>query len=413
MLTVAAIVFGLGVIVFFHEIGHLVAAKLVGLPVSRFSVGFPPHIFRKRIGETEYCVGIVPLGGYCKVDLGTTGEPVKGVPWFSRILVAVAGPFFNLVLTALILVVVYGVVGWDVDMTPPVVGDPYNSLGLSVGDTVVAVNGVPVKDYYHMLKLMNSCSGGTITVRGSRGEREVEYTASALDSLPFKPLVPVVIDEAIVGLPAYESGMRPGDSVVAVNGKPVLIWSDFQEAVAGSGGRELLVEFYRNGRLDTVRVTPVEYDGRLLAGVTVKLPVERLKLPFFRSVVEGLKSTVNGTVYVVSTLLKLFTKPEELARSSGGPIYVAEALGQQAKSGLPNYLYTLASISLAIMVFNLLPIPVLDGGHVVILLVEGVRGEPMSKKAVQRAYQVGMTIILALFLLMFFKDLIRVMTRVR
>lgn len=410
MLSILAIVFGLGVIVLFHEMGHLLMSKAVGLDVPRFSIGFPPHIFKRKIGSTEYCIGLVPLGGYCKVNLGTTGESVEGVSWFRRTLVALAGPFANLVLTALILITIFGIVGWDIDIVPAVAGNADNSVGLGVGDTVLSVNGYPVSNYYDMLNRMHSGTPGTLTVGTAAGRFDTEYSLSA-NILPFHPLVPVVIGEAMIGFPAYESGVRAGDSISAVDGKPVDIWHDFQVLVTGNT-EELTIEFYRDGIMDTAYVTPGVYDGRILTGVTVLLPSERVRLPIFKAVVEGLKSAGEGTVYMCTTMFKLFKKPAELAESSGGPIYVAETLGQQARSGLPSYLYTIASISLAIMIFNLLPIPVLDGGHVVILVIEGIRGKPISKKNVQIIQQTGMIFILMIFLLIVFKDISRVITRV-
>lgn len=410
MLSVMAIVFGLGVIVLFHEMGHLLMAKAVGMDVPRFSIGFPPHIFKRKLGRTEYCIGLIPLGGYCKVNLGTTGEPVEGVSWFKRVLVALAGPFANLVLTALILITIFGIVGWDMDIAPAVVGNPNNSLGLSVGDSVISVNGFPVSDYYEMLDRMYSNTSGTLTVETSAGRLETEYSLS-LDSLPFHPLIPVVIGEAMIGFPAYESGIRAGDSIVAIDDEPVRIWHDYQSHVTGTT-EEHAIEYYRDSIRDTAYVTPGVYDGKILTGVTVKLPSERIRIPFFKSITEGVRSAGEGTVYVCTTLFKLFKRPAELAESSGGPIYVAETLGQQARSGLPNYLYTIASISLAIMIFNLLPIPVLDGGHAVMLTIEGIMGKPISKKTVQIIQQTGMILILMIFLLIVFKDISRVVTRV-
>jgi len=411
MLSALAIIFALGVIVFFHEMGHLLMAKAVGLEVPRFSIGFPPHIFKRKIGSTEYCIGLIPLGGYCKVNLGTTGEQVEDVSWIRRALVAIAGPFANLVLTALILITIFGIVGWDLDIAPAVAGNPDNSLGLCVGDTVLSVNGHSISDYYDMLNRMYTDTDGVLVVGGATERFEMYYSISD-GTVPFYPLVPVVIDEAMVGFPAYESGIRPGDSISSVDGVPVAIWNDFQTRISGST-TELEIEYHRNGVIDTAYVTPGEYDGRLLTGVTVALPSERIRLPIFEAIVEGVRAAGDGTVYVCTTLFKLFRKPSELADSSGGPIYVAETLGQQAKSGLPSYLYTIASISLAIMIFNLLPIPVLDGGHVLILVIEGIRGKPISRKTVQVIQQTGMILILMIFLFIVFKDISRIVTRVR
>ena len=410
MLSVIAIIFGLGLIVFFHEMGHLIMSKAVGLDVPRFSIGFPPHIFKRKVGRTEYCIGVIPLGGYCKVNLGTTGEPATDVSWFRRVLVALAGPFANLVLTTLILITIFGIVGWDIDIAPAVVGNTDNSLGLGIGDTVLSVNGYPVEDYYDMLYRMYSATPGTMTVGTASGILEMSYSLPE-ETVPFHALIPAVIGEAMVGFPAYESGIRSGDSITAIDGRPVTIWHDFQSMVTGDT-EELVIEFHRNGIIDTAYVTPGEYDGIILTGVTPLMLKERVRLPFFKAVVEGVRAAGDGTVYVCVTLFKLFRKPAELAESSGGPIYVAETLGQQARSGLPSYLYTLASISMAIMIFNLLPIPVLDGGHVVILVIEGIRKKPISKKNVQIIQQTGMIIILVLFLLIVYKDISRVITRV-
>jgi regulator of sigma E protease len=174
-----------------------------------------------------------------------------------------------------------------------------------------------------------------------------------------------------------------------------------------------MIEFVRDGVRDTAWVTPRIYDDRILTGITVRMPSERIRIPIFPAVWEGARSAGEGTVYVITTLFKLIRKPAELAGSSGGPIYVAETLGQQARTGLPSYLYTIANISLAIMIFNLLPIPVLDGGHIIILLIEGIRRKPISRKTVMVIQQTGMIIILVIFLLIVYKDIARVITRVR
>ena len=411
MLSAAAIIFGLGVIVFFHEMGHFLMAKAVGLDVPRFSIGFPPFIFRKKLGETEYCIGAIPLGGYVKVNLGTTGEPVRNISWFKRSLVALAGPFANLALTALIFIIIFGAVGMDISISPAIAGNPDNLLGLGAGDTVLLVNSAPVADYFEMLSELIKAPEGTLLIGSGIGRKEIEYSFPP-DSIPFRPLIPVVIGESLVGLPAYESGIRAGDSVTAINGRSVEIWYDYQNTVASTTG-ELAITFFRDGIKDTAYVTPHEYDGRIITGVTVRLPSERIKLPPGEAFVEGIKSAGRAAVGVCTTLMKLFRKPAELAESSGGPIYVAETLGQQARSGLPSYLWTLAHISLAIMVFNLLPIPILDGGQIVILIFEGIRGKPISRRHVQIIQQAGMILILMIFILVMFKDISRVITRVR
>jgi len=411
MLSALAVVFGLGVIVFFHEAGHFIVAKLVGLDAPTFSIGFPPHILKKKIGRTEYCIGAIPLGGYVKVNLGTFGDPVTDVSWFKRALVGISGPFANLILTALILILVFGVVGLDISVFPTVVGNADNALGLAVGDTVLAVNGIEVAEYDQLLVALGSSSEGSLLVGTAAGRIETEFALSPTD-MPFEPLVPAVIGESMVGMPAYEAGIRPGDSIVTMNASPVRIWGDFQRQVMLSHG-SIVVVYSRGGVLDTTFVTPQEYDGRLLIGVTVSIPTVRYILPPGRALTEGVKSAVKSAADVFVTMLRMFSRPRELIESSGGPVYVAETLNQQARTGLASYLWTIASISLAIMIFNLLPIPVLDGGQVLMLLIEGIRGKPMSRKGTQIMQQAGVLLILTIFVLIMFKDISRVITRVR
>jgi regulator of sigma E protease len=154
MLVILAVVLGLGVIVLFHEFGHFVVAKLVGLDVERFSIGFPPHVLKLRRGGTEYCIGAVPLGGYVKVELGTSGDEAPSTPWYMRMLVVLAGPGANLLLTALLLFLVLGVVGREVSVLYPVVENPDNPLGLAPGDTVVSVEGRPVDSYSEAIQAL-------------------------------------------------------------------------------------------------------------------------------------------------------------------------------------------------------------------------------------------------------------------
>ena len=411
MLSAAAVIFGLGVIILFHELGHFLMAKLVGLDVPRFSIGFPPHILKKKVGRTEYCIGAIPLGGYVKVELGTFGEPVTDVAWYRRALVAISGPAANLLLTALIFIVVFGVVGWDVSVFPPVVGNADNGLGLGVGDTILAVNGRGVHDYSEVLGLIDAVPEGVLLAGTPGGRIESEYSVQP-GKVAFHPLVPVVIDESIVGMPAYEAGIRSGDSITAINGMQVRIWNDYQRFVLSTEGA-MAVIYFRAGAPDTAIVTPQSYDGSILTGVTVRLPSERYILPLGRASVEGVRSALRGAADVVGTLLRLFGRPGELMESSGGPVYVAETLTQQARTGLSSYLWTIASISLAIMIFNLLPIPVLDGGQFLMLVLEGIRGKPVSRRTSQVIQQTGVILILVIFALIMFKDISRVVTRIR
>ena len=407
MSSVLAVVLGLGVIVLIHELGHFLVAKAVGMEVERFSIGFPPHVLKIRRGGTEYCIGAIPLGGYVKVDLGTGGgAPVDTNPW-KRMLVVLAGPGSNLVLTALLFFLVLGVTGRSVSLLPPVASSADGALGLAQGDTLLAVNGEPVDSYTDAYVMLSEAASGRITVSGARGRVRREYELDPADAPGFMPLIPPVVGEAPVGLPAHTAGLRSGDSLTAMNGDALPSWDAMVEAVRASGGREVSVTYVRDGARRTATMVPVENQGAYRIGLlpATRQRVERLGL--LEAAMAGAELAVRGAAEYYSTLFRLFSKPRELYQSSGGPVYVAQTLSQQASYGLARLLETVAIISLAVMVFNLLPIPILDGGQLIFLLFEAFRGRPLPKRTIQVAQQVGLFVIMLLFVVILQKDLSR------
>lgn len=409
-----AVVFGLGIIVFFHELGHFLMAKAVGLPVERFSIGFPPMLVRVKRGETEYCIGAIPLGGFVKVDLGTSGEGATEVtvPWWKRALVVLAGPGMNLVLAFLLVFLVLGVMGTAIPDSEPLVDDPYAVQGLMRGDLVTAVNRVPVGSWEAVFRETLEFPEGVFSVaRAGADTLEVPYSLTPEAAPGFTPLLPTVIGEASVGLPAYEAGIRTGDSIVAAGGVPVAAFSDLQDVVSGSEGRYLEVVFVRNGSVDTVFVQPLEHQDRRLIGVTPLTRTRILRLPPGRAFLVSITATLEGAGAFFSGIYSLILRPVQLVQMSGGPVFVAETLGQQAGFGIARLFETISYLSLAIMGFNLLPVPILDGGQFMILLYEGVRGRPASKKHIQFAQQIGFFLLVLLFVAVIWRDVARVVTR--
>lgn len=412
MLVILAVALGLGVIVLFHEFGHFVVAKLVGLDVERFSIGFPPHVLKLSRGGTEYCIGAVPLGGYVKVELGTSGDEAPSTPWYMRMLVVLAGPGANLLLTALLLFLVLGVVGREVSVLYPVVENPDNPLGLAPGDTVVSVEGRPVDSYSDAIHALQQHRRGRMIVGSETGRRTVRYSLSSGEVIPFEPLVPPVIGEAAVGTPAFEAGIRKGDSLVAVNGRPVRSWADLTVLVQDSTLYPLNIAYVRDGTVYSAELTPISVQGTRRIGVAALTRTRRMIFPVPRAFALGVEAALRGAAGYYRTLVGLFTRPSELVRMSGGPVYLAETLGQQAGLGVARLLETVAVISLAVMVFNLLPIPVLDGGQLIFLACEGIKGSPLSRRSIRIAQQAGIFVILLIFALVVSKDISRLYTRV-
>lgn len=413
MLTVLAAIIGFGAIIFFHELGHFVAARLSGLPVERFSMGFPPHIVKIRGRKTEYCIGAIPLGGYVKVDLGTSGETAPDNPWYLRLITAACGPLFNLLLAIVLFFLVLAVVGQQVSVFSNVVGEGGNLLGLAPGDTVLAVNGVPVADYSATALLMSENLSGEITVGTDSGRIDSAYDLGGAEEAPgFTPMLPPVIGESLIGMPAYEAGIRAGDSVLTVDGIPAGSWSDLLGMVESARGREMTIEYARSGTVYSARLRPVEIEGMVRIGVVAMTPVTTLRYPVPEAVLYSVRSAAGGAIMIFRSLATVFSRPRELVEMSGGPIFVAETLDQEAGKGLGRLLEAVAGISLAVMCFNLLPIPILDGGQMLLLLYEGVTRKRLSGRAIQVMQQVGVLFILALFVLIMWRDVARLFLRV-
>lgn len=411
MLTVIAVIVGLGMIVFFHELGHFAVSKAVGLPVERFSIGFPPFMFRKKMGDTEYCLGAIPLGGYVKVDLGVGSGEVSPVKWWKRAMVVLAGPLMNLVLAAFLMFTVLGVTGTEIPVTQPVVGTIHME-GLETGDRIVEVSGTPVADWQELYTAVEDTPAGEFTVERNNVRISVPYDLSA-DSIPgFTPFISTVV-ESSVGMPAYEAGIRSGDSITMVNGVALADFAQLQQEVEANRSRYIEVVFERNGIADTAWVEPMDYQGRAIIGVTSLGETRTLRLPVLQALKVGTTAALQGAVSFYAGLVKLIASPVQLVEMSGGPVFVAETLGQQAGFGISRFLETIAYFSLAIMGFNLIPLPVLDGGQFLFILFEGVRGKPASPKVIQTAQQIGIFVLLILFAAVIFRDVSRVVTRVR
>jgi regulator of sigma E protease len=411
MLSVVAVIVGLGLIIFFHELGHFWVSKAVGLPVERFSIGFPPFILRKKLGETEYCIGSIPLGGYVKVDLGVGSGTVSPVTWWKRSLVVLAGPLMNLVLAAILLFLVLGVVGTEIPITLPFVGSSHMN-GLETGDEILEVSGTPVNSWAELYDAVDLKRTGEFLVRREDTTLTVPFNLHP-DSIPgFVPLIPTIV-ESTVGMPAYEAGIRSGDSILSVDGNAVVDFSELQLFVSQSEGKFIEVVFQRSNSVDTAWVEPMDYEGRRIMGVVSMGETRTMRLPLGKAILVSAAASVNGAVSFYSSLIKLIASPVQLVEMSGGPVFAAETLGQQAGFGLSRFLETIAYFSLAIMGFNLIPLPVLDGGQFLFILFEGIRRKPASPKVIQTAQQIGILLLLILFAAVIFRDISRVVTRVR
>lgn len=421
----------LGVLVFVHELGHFLVAKWLGVRVLSFSIGMGPRLFGFRKGETDYRISILPLGGFVRMAgdnpeeerSGDSGEFLEK-PWWARALITVAGPLANLVFAALLFFGLY-TIGFSESDYPARVGrvDPSSvasRLGMKDQDAFVAWNGDPAKTMGQLRdaisKTLESKDGSaTIPVQVERGGKTVELSVPRADveRLPegLQWDMKTVIGQVLIGNPAYAAGIRDGDRIAAVDGHPVENWNDLQSRVSSHHDEDVKLTVARGKRVFevTVRTTP---DGKIGIGPVEQISVRRSFPPGTAAKYSVLK-TVETVGLIYSGLWSFITNPVKLHQSIAGPIAIAQVAKQQASGGLDKLVLFAAFISLALMAMNLLPIPILDGGHVFFALIEGIRKRPLSLKTQLFFQRIGLVVLVGLVVFSFYNDVSRETQRKR
>jgi regulator of sigma E protease len=429
MITVVSTIFVLGVLIFIHELGHFAVAKLLGIKVERFSLGFPPKLVGKRIGETEYCISWIPLGGYVRLAGDNPEEPLTGSPreflsrprW-QRSLVIIAGPAMNY-LFAIILVwsilTITGMGTFDAVIGEVEEGSPAQTMELKMGDRVTAVNGEVVSTWDDIYEHLPH-SGGRVIFRIERdGEREdltgqlPPASSERPDQLGISPLFTTEVGEVEKGGPADLAGITGGDVIEAVDGVPVDRWSEMVELIQAQPDTLISLRWRRGQQVHqaTLRTRSMEVpdeDGEMTirgyVGITSK--VIQKSIGPAHSAIESLRWTFQTTGEIVSFIKGLLTG-EVSARMVGGPIFIAQVAGQTARQGFSVLLYFMALLSVNLALINVLPIPILDGGQLCILLVEFVKGGSLTQRQRLIVQQIGLAIIVLLIIFVVFNDVDR------
>jgi regulator of sigma E protease len=437
-----AFIFILGSAVVIHEFGHFLVAKLFKIRVETFSVGFGPRLFGKKWGQTDYRVSAIPLGGYVKLGGDESNAPLEGEgatnippeerfdlrPRWQRILVALAGPVMN-VLTALAIPIA-GALMYGVPATPaPVVssiasGGAAETAGLRRGDKIVSFNGIehPKWDTIRGDALLSP--GQPLPVMVERnGERipltitpvsrtEDGETAGFLDFLPDYGDVPVVVREVTPNSPASEAGLQTGDQILAIAGQPVRSAEQVTQFISEHKGQPITLTIKRDGRQMDITATARKLpDGkeRLGFGPTEDIPLHRVSL------VGAARYAVENNLEILrltsKALGQFFTGQRSARNTLSGPVGIYKAAGSAVERfGWGGFFTTLAFLSLNRGIFNLLPIPVLDGGAIFLLLIEAVLatvGLKLSMQVRDRIQQVGFVMVLLLMVFVITNDLLK------
>jgi regulator of sigma E protease len=438
----------LGVLIAFHEFGHFLMARWVGVRVLKFSLGFGPKIFGRQIGETEYLVSAIPMGGYVKLfgeeesDATTPEEQRRSFAHqnlWSKVLIVFGGPGFNFLLAYLIFA------GWLAtgaplfvptfhDLTPDIEavkpGSPADTAGLKAGDRILRIDEKDISTRSELFDAVARSNGKALTL-DVRRENQVKTLVVTPDkttvredgrevavySLGIEEMAPM-ITAVMNGSPAMAAGFKEGDRVTAIDGRPIHTWAQMTGLVKDSPNKALHFEVNRDGQTVALTVTPA-LEKAQANGKTVEIGKIGVSGPG-RSLIRasnpllaawhGLEATWGWTELTTVGIYKMIAG-EISSKNIGGPLTIASISGEAGAQGFSSVVFLIAILSINLGVLNLLPIPILDGGHLLFFFIEAVIRKPLGDRQREIAQQVGMVLLLVIMVFAFWNDIERLIAR--
>jgi len=424
MEAVIRLIIGLGILVFIHELGHFILAKIVGIRVERFSLGFPPRIIGKKIGDTDYCISGIPLGGYVKmagmIDESLDKDSIKGEPWefmskpiYQRFLVILAGPAMNILLAILL----FGTIAYIVGLKEPMgvsVGEIESSkiaveTTLQPGDNIISINDQPVKKWSDVELLARKMDNITVTYERDGQTSSTTFLSTYIDSV--ERTLPPVVGSLQPDFPGIKAGLQIGDRIIAIDGRPIRTWTELTEVIHASAEKQLTIEWVRDGQSMSAEMTPRKemLQNKEIGLIGISYPILEKKINFFQSMIHGVNYSWHITRLIGYSLNMIITGKQSFKEAFAGPIMIAKLAKDSAREGESNFIAFIAFLSLNLGLLNLLPIPVLDGGHIIFLAIEAVIRRPISPKAKLVIQQIGMALIIALMLFVIINDIRRIL----
>jgi len=448
-ISILAFIIVLGVLIFFHELGHFLMARLFGVGVEKFSLGFGPRLIGKKIGITDYRLSAIPLGGYVKmvgeepdaeVDPADMHLSFTHKHVFKRIGIVAAGPVFNLLLAVLIFFIFFAITGID-EVRPFIRQVQKDSVawkaGLRVDDLIVSVDGIEIDAWYDIDEAVTESKGKRLHLGVIRNGTLLEIDVwpelkQGIDLLGDRisyydigifafPELKAIVGDVNAGFPAEKAGLKKGDQIISINGIPIENWRQMQSLISSSGGAELTLTVKRGVEIFKVNLTPQHVETkdhlgkaqkRYLIGIStqqIDIPEADLvtkRLNPIKAAVKSVERSYSLGALMVRSVVKMIDGSIPVD-NIGGPIMIAKMAGDQAKLGLDKLVQFIAFISINLAIINLLPIPVLDGGHLLFFLIEAIIRRPVSIKVREVAQQIGLFLLLLLIILVFYNDISR------
>lgn len=427
----AAVALVLGILVFVHEFGHYAVAKLCGVRVEVFSLGFGKRLWGFRRNGTDYRISLLPLGGYVKMAgenplEARTGDPGEFTshPRWQRFLIAIAGPVMNIVLAVVVLTAVYMIhfeypdfwrknapVGWVEPKSPA------EEAGILPGDRIVQMDDLQNPTWEQLSYKVELSPKEPLDVTLQRGSQIIHTKltpiASGPDQVGSDGMIgeaPVLVAEVERGTPAEKAGIQPGDQLISANGQPLGHMAALSKILEQTKDTPVDLTYRRNGKDMTVRVAPALLPGegqtgapRYRIGANLQEGKEIVKLPFARAFNRSVEDCRTNSLLIFELMEKMIQKKVSIKQFSG-PIGITIISGEAAKAGFWELMYVMALISLNLAIFNLLPIPILDGGLMLMLLIESVMRRDIKQEVKERVYQAAFVFLLLFAAVVIFND---------
>ncbi len=428
---IGAVIVVLGVMVLVHELGHFMAAKWFRVRVDVFSIGFGKRLWGVKRGDTDYRISALPLGGYVKMAGENPGEPLTGDPreflarprW-QRFIIALMGPAMNILLAIVLLTGLYmfkyqkqAYLERKAEIGYVEKDSPAAQAGLRPGDLIVRLAELRDPTWEAVEIRVLSSPGQALEVTVQRDSEQINTTVTPaveprnrVGIAGWAPYLPAVVQRVSPGLPAEKAGLKPDDNIVAVNGEPVKFGPRMLYMMQASQGRPIELTILRQGQPQTVQVTPVlsavpglkEKVWRI--GVDLKEDEIEMSLSFPDALRQSLATNKKLALLIFDVVGKMLERKMSL-RSLEGPIGIARLSGEAARRGLPELVNIMAAISINLGIFNLFPIPVLDGGVILLLLIESVLRRDLSMQVKERIVQVGFVFLVLIAVFVIYNDI--------